>query len=72
MRKESDGLSGFFGAVGNGDPSAARKERELLESHRYLLSPAVDAQRYTSKGLAAALQESVALLASPAGPLHQP
>jgi predicted exporter len=61
--------SGRFGFVNNGDLAAAEKERELLVRYRYLLSPGVTAERFTAEGLAAALNESVALLASPAGPL---
>src|SRR5262249_33837605 len=57
-----------FGVVGNGDLTAAEKERELLVTHRYLLSPAVGPERFTLQGLAAALAESLALLASPAAP----
>jgi predicted exporter len=60
--------SGLFGSVNNGDLAAANKERELLVKYRYLLSPAISPERFTSAGLVAALNESLALLASPAGP----
>ena len=60
--------SGLFGVVNNGDLANAGKERDLLVAYRYLLSPAVGADRYTPEGLSAALKESLALLASPAGP----
>lgn len=60
--------SGRFGFVNNGDLSGAAKERELLVAYRYLLSPGVTAERFTAAGLAASLKESLALLASPAGP----
>ena len=60
--------SALFGVVNNGDLAGAVKERELLMAYRYLLSPAVSAERFTPAGLSAALQESLALLASPAAP----
>ncbi len=60
--------SGLFGFVNNGDLAAAEKERELLVNYRYLLSPGVTPERFTAAGLSAALNESLALLASPAGP----
>ena len=60
--------SGRFGFVNNGDLSGAAKERELLVAYRYLVSPGVTAERFTAAGLAASLKESLALLASPAGP----
>ena len=60
--------SGKFGFVNNGDLTSADKERELLAAYRYLLSPAVTVERFTVAGLSAALKESLALLASPAGP----
>ncbi|HEV7477581.1 MAG TPA: MMPL family transporter, partial [Burkholderiales bacterium] len=61
--------SGLFSSVNNGDVAALAAERQLLLQHRYLLSPAVNAERFSSAGLAAALQESLELLASPAGAL---
>jgi predicted exporter len=61
--------SGLFGAVNNGDLAGLEKERELLISHRYLLSPEVRAERFSVSGLNAALKESLELLASPAGAL---
>src|SRR5688572_14502793 len=60
--------SGRFGIVNNGDLSTAEKERELLVKYRYLLSPGVIPERFTPAGLSVALKESLALLASPAGP----
>jgi len=60
--------SGQFGFINDGDLASAVKERELLLAYRYLMSPAVTAERFTVAGLSAALNESLALLASPAGP----
>jgi predicted exporter len=61
--------SGLFSAINNGDLAALAAERELILAHRYLLSPAVEADRFSAKGLEAALQESLESLASPAGAL---
>ena len=61
--------SGLFSAINNGDLAALAAERELILAHRYLLSPAVEASRFSAKGLEAALQESLESLASPAGAL---
>ena len=60
--------SGLFGVVGNGDLARSARERELIMHYRYLLSPAVSPARFTPEGLSAALEESLALLASPAAP----
>jgi predicted exporter len=59
--------SGLFSFANNGDLAALAAERDLLLAHRYLLSPAVNAERFSAAGLDAALQESLELLASPAG-----
>jgi len=64
--------SGLFSSVANGDLAAMAAERDLILAHRYLLSPAVQAERFSAAGLAAALQESLELLASPAGALLRP
>ena len=61
--------SGLFLSVSNGDLAALAAERELILAHRYLLSPAVEAGRFSQKGLETALQESLEALASPAGAL---
>jgi predicted exporter len=60
--------SGVFGLVNNGDLAAAGKERDILVNYRYLVSPSVTPERFTPEGLAAALKESLGLLASPAAP----
>ena len=43
--------SGAFDAVHNGDNSAFEATGKFLFDHRYLLSPAVDAQRFSVDGL---------------------
>ena len=63
--------SGLFSSVNNGDLAALAAERELILAHRYLLSPTVEAGRFSAKGLETALQESLEALASPAGALLQ-
>jgi predicted exporter len=68
-RKLADALrkSGAFEAVHNGDNSGFEATGKFLFEHRYLLSPAVDAQRFTVDGLRAAIDESTSLLGTPAG-----
>lgn len=56
-----------FASVNNGEPLNQDRDRAYLFNNRYLLSPAVDAQRFTADGLRAALVETLDLLASPAG-----
>ena len=64
--------SGQFATVLNG----SGRERDLLQTsyfaHRYLLSPAVDAQRFSVEGLRDGIAESLALLGTPAGALIKP
>jgi predicted exporter len=57
--------NGLFETVANGDRSRAAKDLEQLFALRYLLSPGVVAARFTAEGVHEALQESLALLASP-------
>lgn len=56
-----------FASVSNGEPVELERDRSFLFDHRYLLSPAVTAERFSVDGLHAALGESIDLLASPAG-----
>ncbi|WP_407277743.1 MMPL family transporter [Aromatoleum evansii] len=56
-----------FGMVANGEPVHRESDHALLFMHRYVLSPAVTAERFTSSGLQQAIAESVDLLASPLG-----
>jgi predicted exporter len=56
-----------FVAVNNGEPVNTERDRAYLFNNRYLLSPAVVPERFSAEGLHAALGDSIALLASPAG-----
>ncbi|MFI5445042.1 MMPL family transporter [Polaromonas sp. UC242_47] len=56
-----------FVAVNNGEPVNTERDRAYLFNNRYLLSPAVTPQRFSTDGLHAALGDSIDLLASPAG-----
>jgi predicted exporter len=56
-----------FSGVQNGDAAALAKDREVLFSYRYLLSPAVEPGRFTVAGLRQAISDNIDLLASPAG-----
>ncbi|HYC38010.1 MAG TPA: MMPL family transporter [Usitatibacter sp.] len=56
-----------FATVANGAEAAFEAEREVLLAHRYVLSPNVDPERFTVQGLRAAIDETLGLLASPAG-----
>ena len=59
--------SGLFDAVHNGDNSQFEATGRFLFEHRYVLSPAVDAERFTVAGLRAAIDDTTALLGTPAG-----
>lgn len=56
-----------FTLVNNGESAGTDRDREFLFAQRYLLSPAVTADRFSEAGLRAAIGESIDLLASPAG-----
>jgi predicted exporter len=60
-----------FAAVNNGEEAGFEKERDLIWRYRYLLSPAVSAERFSAQGLHDSLRELLAQLASPAGALLQ-
>ena len=64
-------VSDSFAAVNNGEEAGFEKEREVLWHYRYLMSPAVHAERFTAAGLRASLEELLLQLASPAGLLTQ-
>lgn len=64
--------SGLFESVHNGDNAEWQKAGQFLFEHRYLLSPAVDAERFTVLGLRAAIDDTVALLGTPAGAMVKP
>ena len=61
-----------FAAVSNGDAASLDHDREFLFRNRYLLSAAVTPQRFSVTGLHAAIEDSVATLASPEGMLLKP
>lgn len=56
-----------FVSVNNGESSGTERDREFLFNHRYLLSETVTPQRFTVDGLKDAIQDTLDLLASPAG-----
>jgi predicted exporter len=60
-----------FSSVSNGELIAAQRDREFLFQHRYLLSESVNAERFSSAGLQAAIQDTIDSLASPAGVLFK-
>jgi predicted exporter len=56
-----------FVSINNGEPISQEKDRAYLFGNRYLLSSAVTPERFTAEGLHAALNDTLDLLASPAG-----
>jgi predicted exporter len=64
--------SGLFASVDNGDTVPWQKAGRFVFEHRYALSPAVDAARFTSEGLRAAIDDTLSLLGTPAGSLVKP
>ena len=58
-----------FVSVSNGASEGADRDREFLFGHRYLLSESVTPERFTVAGLKDAIQDTIDLLASPAGML---
>ena len=58
-----------FMSISNGEALYGQREREILFEHRYLLSETVTPQRFTVAGLNAAIDDTIALLATPAGVL---
>jgi predicted exporter len=64
--------SGRFASVDNGDTAPWQSAGRFVFEHRYALSPAVDAARFTSEGLRAAIDETLSLLGTPAGSLVKP
>jgi predicted exporter len=63
---------GRFEQVQNGETNDWASVGQWLFDHRYLLSPAVDAQRFTAAGLRDGIADSVSLLGTPAGQLIKP
>jgi predicted exporter len=60
-----------FTRVNNGDALAGLGDREYLFKHRYLLSEAVSAARFSTTGLRAAIGDAIDSLTSPAGLLFK-
>jgi predicted exporter len=58
-----------FLSVNNGAEEGLAGERDFFWRHRYLLSPKVDAERFTVAGLHAALVDDLRLLRTPLGAL---
>jgi predicted exporter len=56
-----------FVAISNGESAGTDRDRAFLFEHRYLLSESVTPERFTVDGLHEAIQDTVDLLASPAG-----
>lgn len=56
-----------FVSVNNGEEITAERDREYLFNHRYLLSPAVTPEHFSTEGLRVAIADSIDQLASPAG-----
>lgn len=71
LRQRLD-ADGAFEGVQNGQSELEASARDVLLAHRYLLSPAVTPERFTVTGLRQATDDSLALLASPAGMLVRP
>jgi predicted exporter len=65
--------SGAFEAVHNGEEDGGNEALgRVLFERRYLLSPGVDAQRFTVDGLRDAIEDTVSLLGTPAGSRIKP
>jgi predicted exporter len=56
-----------FASISNGEDGGLTRDREFVWRNRYLLSPAVTAEHFSSTALRAALEENLQLLGSPAG-----
>src|SRR4051812_6229692 len=63
---------GRYEAGHNGDNAQYEALGTFLFEHRYLLSPAVDAARFSVDGLRTAIDETVSLLGTPAGAMVKP
>ena len=56
-----------FVAVANGESGGMERDQAFFFEHRYQLSPAMNRDRFTVDGLRAGIQDTLELLASPAG-----
>ena len=61
-----------FISVGNGERIGTEQDQKFLFNNRYILSPAINPERFTVKGLHKAIADSIDLLASPMGMLIKP
>ena len=61
-----------FAAVHNGETAAWADAGKFVFEHRYQLSPAVDAARFSVAGLRDAIDTTISLLGTPAGSLLKP
>ena len=59
--------SGLFEQVQNGQTESYGQVGDWLFEHRYHLSPAVNAQRFTAAGLRDGIEDTLSLLGTPAG-----
>jgi predicted exporter len=66
MGQQLRGVSDFS-SVSNGQMSSSQKDHELLLANRYVLSPAMGAERMTVSGLRSAIEESLAEVGSSTG-----
>jgi predicted exporter len=57
----------LFTEIRNGAGTQSQAEQQWVFAHRYLLSDAVDAQRFSVDGLRVAISDTLDLVASPAG-----
>jgi predicted exporter len=64
--------SGLFEQVQNGESQGWAEVGTWLFEHRYQLSPAVDAQRFTAAGLREGINDTLALLGTPLGNAIKP
>lgn len=56
-----------FSSVQNGDPATQQRDQRYFYDNRYLLSPAVDAGRFSAAGMHRAIQDSIESIAGDAG-----
>lgn len=59
--------TGLFDYVNNGEAGYSNPERDMLMRHRYVLSPAVTADRFTPASLRESLEQDLRILGSPLG-----
>ena len=71
MRERLVGEGGFA-SVQNGEAGALDNERGFFLRHRYQLSPAVNAERFSEAGLSDAVNETLNALSSPLGMMLRP